>query len=308
MITSVPELLRVRFEHNAADGAFNIPSAPTPVPLPHIVYAFGLGGGAADSTTSSVTVDRDMQLRASVFFSGSRHDQDTRLVLKVGGSEVETMRAQENQALGAPQPQHFFALFGAIEVAAGETIQMVWESVNPVNNNPTLSDGFGSSPEQTTVMVEFEEVPRDSLLDGKGQLLVGDGADGMARLAPGADGDLLMADSSAPGGLAWGAAPEPCTGFKAVKTVPSGPYTTEDDDFGKYVRVTQGPVTLHVPGPDVPVGAEMCIRALHFCHRRRPAHLIEPDGWVLLGRSVVRADKTMTVKYVGNCTYETMGG
>jgi hypothetical protein len=48
-----------------------------------------------------------------------------------------------------------------------------------------------------------------SLIDAKGDLLAGSGADALGRLAAGADGQILTADAAAALGVKWAAAPAP---------------------------------------------------------------------------------------------------
>jgi hypothetical protein len=49
----------------------------------------------------------------------------------------------------------------------------------------------------------------DAIVDAKGDLIAATAADTPARLAVGANGEMLVADSTTATGLAWGAVPEP---------------------------------------------------------------------------------------------------
>jgi hypothetical protein len=69
----------------------------------------------------------------------------------------------------------------------------------------------------------------ESLIDAKGDLLVGSAADTLTRLAVGADGTVLEADSTAPGGVKWAAPSGGGGGGTVVDLYPRRPgslYTT----------------------------------------------------------------------------------
>jgi hypothetical protein len=73
---------------------------------------------------------------------------------------------------------------------------------------PTAAQGTNTTQLATTAYVQTEAgllVPK-SLVDAKGDLLVGSAADTVARLAVGSDGQVLTADAASTNGVKWAAA------------------------------------------------------------------------------------------------------
>lgn len=100
---------------------------------------------------------------------------------------------------------------------------------------PTASQGTNTTQIATTAYVQTEAgllIPK-SLVDAKGDLLVGSAADAVARLAVGSDGQVLTADSASTNGVKWAAAGGSGTDYKTG----SNPVT------GKWYRAPSfGPV------------------------------------------------------------------
>lgn len=70
-----------------------------------------------------------------------------------------------------------------------------------------LDDTTAASARATLDVPSTAEAILDTLIDAKGDLLVGTAADTVARLAVGANDQVLIADSAQAGGVKWGAVP-----------------------------------------------------------------------------------------------------
>lgn len=77
-----------------------------------------------------------------------------------------------------------------------------------------------------------------STIDAKGDLLVGSGADAVARLAVGVDGYVLSAASTTATGLSWIAAP---SGLPS-QTGNAGKYLTTNGSTASWAAITTDPL------------------------------------------------------------------
>lgn len=84
-----------------------------------------------------------------------------------------------------------------------ETIEHIFTATDADEANAHVNDTTTNVHPQ--YMLDVDGIPL-SLIDAKGDLLVGSAADTVIRFPVGSNGDSLVADSTAPGGIAWGAA------------------------------------------------------------------------------------------------------
>lgn len=96
-----------------------------------------------------------------------------------------------------------------------------------------------------------------SLVDAKGDLLVGSANDTLVRKAVGTDGQVLLADSTAAGGVRWGARQVFPTRFSADLPVIGASGYDE-------ATVNRTIATLHMHASSAPVGSALQVEVHHW--------------------------------------------
>lgn len=126
--------------------------------------------------------------------TAAAHDSQAPVQHTYSATDAREANAHVNDTTGDPHPQYRLDS----DAIAASTVSF------------TPAAGIAA----TQVQAAIEEVVSDAnaayvaktLVDAKGDLLVGSAADALARLAPGADGQVLKANAAAALGVEWGAA------------------------------------------------------------------------------------------------------
>lgn len=141
-----------------------------------------------------------------------------------------------------------------------------------------------------------------NIMDAKGDLIVGSANDTSSRLAVGADGSVLMADSSETLGVRWG------SGVKPFPPVALSDATTiaTDASLGTHFRVTiSGNRTLGVPSN--PTDGQVCVWEVTASGNDRTLTLSSSTGGFEFGADVtevptIAEDTTTYIQAVYNAS------
>jgi hypothetical protein len=127
-----------------------------------------------------------------------------------------------------------------VEVGASSAPSLDLDDLNDVDA-PTPSDGDVLTYNNTSGKWEPAAAIPESIIDAKGDLIVGTADNAAASLAVGTDGQVLVADSSTATGLAW------VTPLLEETTTRTANYTLALADQNKVVPMNGSSLTLTVP-------------------------------------------------------------
>jgi hypothetical protein len=124
----------------------------------------------------------------------------------------------------------------AIELL-GDSIDASLVDLKGGTTGQVLSKTSGTDMDFTWVTTDDTNAIQNAIVDAKGDLIAATAADTPARLAVGTNGQLLSADSTAPTGLAWIAAPSSGGMTLLSTTTLSGASTTISSISGSYNKL-----------------------------------------------------------------------